>query len=204
VIQIKALGFDLGGVVLASEQEKFYGYAAVALGVPVDNMKSSVWKFQPELERGNIQIEQFWQNVTADLGVAYDLQLDVPLWRSHYVEDSIINSQVLKWCDDFRKRGYRVGLLSNTHEEHIQLNQNRGIFEHFDTCLFSSRIHTRKPETEAYQALWQALGVEQQQLVFVDDRPENVAAAKTLGIQAIEYTNNQELFDNFKQLGVLA
>lgn len=202
VSQIKAVGFDLGGVVLATEQDKFYGYCQTAFGVSKDKIYQALNQHQPSLERGDIKIEEFWQKVTQELGVQYNHNRDIDLWTKHYIGDSPINQGLLDLSDQLRREGYRTGLLSNTHEEHIRLNEDRGIFEHFDITLLSSRMGTRKPETEAFQALWQGLEVDQRQLAFIDDNLENIAAAISLGIHAIKYTNNKEVIEELKTLDI--
>lgn len=199
---IKAIAFDLGGVVLASEQEQFYRHAQAAFGLPLTKIKEVMWRHQPDLERGDLTISQFWQAVMSDLGQPYDAAKDDHLWSDHYVEDSIINEGILRLIDQIRDQGIKVVLLSNTHAEHVDLNRHRHIFEHFDVCFFSNEMRARKPEAKAYKYVLNKLGIEPVELVFFDDRPENVDGAKDLGIQAFKYHDSDHVISELKELGL--
>ncbi|MEV6954189.1 HAD-IA family hydrolase [Streptomyces sp. NPDC051183] len=54
--------------------------------------------------------------------------------------------------------------------------------KHFQVRAFSCRIGHAKPEPGAYECL-HALGLEPGRILFVDDRPENIDAARSLGLQ---------------------
>ena len=70
----------------------------------------------------------------------------------------------------------------------------------FKQVFLSWQLGTVKPEPAAYQAVRTKLEVEGSRLFFVDDSPENVAAARALGWQAEVFTDVASLE---QQLGVL-
>jgi len=60
----------------------------------------------------------------------------------------------------------------------------------------------RKPDRRIYQIALDVLQRDPEEAVFVDDRPENVAAAASLGIHAIRYQGSEQLANELVRLGV--
>ena len=54
-----------------------------------------------------------------------------------------------------------------------------------DLMVFSAEEGVAKPDPEIYRRTLDRLGVSPAEAVFIDDRPENVAAAQSLGIHAL-------------------
>jgi len=50
-----------------------------------------------------------------------------------------------------------------------------------------------KKQSESYIALAERFGVKPEEIVFVDDKTANVAAAKRAGVHAIQFTANKDL-----------
>lgn len=86
-----------------------------------------------------------------------------------------------------RRAGYRLHALSNYPGEGIAFLYRRFAFmREFDTVVLSGLIGAQKPATEVYEYLLERIGT--RHCVFLDDRSENVAAARACGIRAIQYT----------------
>ena len=89
-----------------------------------------------------------------------------------------------------RRRGYRLGLVSNTPwgtPEYLWENQLRrfGLAPYFDVCLFSSVVGFRKPDTRILQTALARLGVEAPRALFVGDNPDaDIPGARRLGMRA--------------------
>jgi putative hydrolase of the HAD superfamily len=60
-----------------------------------------------------------------------------------------------------------------------------GYFEHL---VFSCELKSAKPDPECFQAALAVLGAEAAQVIFLDDRPGNVAAAAALGMVSFQFT----------------
>lgn len=200
--KIKGIGFDLGGVVMASAVPHFFNYSEQAFGVSHQEFLEAFYKFQPALERGEITTENFWKAIAKDLGKPYNADKDLHLWTTHFIEDSPIRKEMLALADRLKANGYRVGMLSNTTTQHVAINTTREIFSHFDVALMSNEIHLRKPEPESYHELAQRLGLKTEELVFVDDLDENVAGADAVGMHGIKYEGYAPLVKQLRMLGV--
>ncbi|MFU8781121.1 MAG: HAD family hydrolase [Kiritimatiellia bacterium] len=85
------------------------------------------------------------------------------------------------------RKSYRLGCLSNTNPLHIEALRQRG--PHLDLlhdCFMSHEIGYMKPDPEAYDAVLEVWQIRPNQILFIDDRPENVEAAAKAGMQAFE------------------
>lgn len=87
---------------------------------------------------------------------------------------------------ELRAVGLRLAVLTNFELPSIArtLRHARLNPAWFDVLLSSASIGASKPDPRAYQAVTEALGLPPEACAFVDDRPENVAAAAALGMRA--------------------
>ena len=81
--------------------------------------------------------------------------------------------------------GYAVGMLSNNVPvlcDRVRDDPRAARIERF---VFSNEIGVRKPDPAAFMALAESLLLPTHEIVFVDDAPRNVDAARALGFQAL-------------------
>jgi putative hydrolase of the HAD superfamily len=81
---------------------------------------------------------------------------------------------------------YHLGCLSNTNPLHIEALRERG--PHLGLlhdCFFSHETGYVKPNAEAYEHVLAAWQVAPARILFLDDRAENVDAARKIGMRAI-------------------
>lgn len=99
---------------------------------------------------------------------------------------------------------YLVGSLNNEARE---LNEYRfkafGLRDYFDVALTSCYIGLRKPDPAMYQRAIDIVGGPPERILFIDDRPENVAAAKAVGVHAIRFTGADALRFELSKLGAM-
>lgn len=91
------------------------------------------------------------------------------------------------------KQYIRVGLLSNSDGQFTNLLRDCGIYEPFDPCLLSSEIGALKPDLKAYKLLLAELSLSGEEVIFIDDKLENVEAAKELGLDGILFESSHQI-----------
>ena len=84
-------------------------------------------------------------------------------------------------------------LLSNQLPLHAEIARSKGWFSYFKKVFLSYELGYRKPDAKAYLAVLKELGVKPEDAVFVDDKQENVDAARKLGIHVILYKGAVQL-----------
>lgn len=97
-------------------------------------------------------------------------------------------------------------VLATVNNESRAMNEFRlaefGLLDVFD-CFFSScYLGLRKPDRKIYQVALDVLQRDPEEVVFIDDRAENVAAASTLGIRGIRYEGSAKLAEDLARFGV--
>lgn len=141
-------------------------------------------------ERGQVLPEAFFKTLRKELrlqGLTFDRF--APLWNHIFTEkpDTVA---VLR-----RLRGrYRLAMLSNVnvmHWEHIL--EKHAFMKWFDHPVASYAVGCRKPDDEIYRITLQSAGVSPQRALFIDDVAAHIAAARSIGIQAHQFINAQQL-----------
>lgn len=77
--------------------------------------------------------------------------------------------------------GFGVYILSNIPEDcYLYLKEN-GLFRDIDGGIFSYQERKIKPDFAIYKALLQKYELDASECLFIDDKAENIEAARTLG-----------------------
>lgn len=106
----------------------------------------------------------------------------------------------LKWIEALsRKREYRLFLLSNTNDLHIeQVIKNMGAvrFARFQQCFeefyLSQKMKMRKPDLEIFDFVLKENDLKPAETLFIDDTLVNTMGAASLGIQTWHLHAGQE------------
>jgi putative hydrolase of the HAD superfamily len=136
--------------------------------------------------------------ILAEAGLAEgDLRREAALaayqefWEPHTFTDK----QVRPLWEGLRKRGVRVGVLSNTiwpREYHRVVFERDGVLDLIDADIYSSELDWTKPHPEAFRAAAVALGVDPSETVYVGDRPfEDIHGSQLAGMRAIWVPHSQ-------------
>jgi glucose-1-phosphatase len=85
-----------------------------------------------------------------------------------------------------RERGFKTFIFSNTNDlaiEHIR--RNFPFFQNFDGYIYSYEVGAMKPDAKIYEGLEKLAGRRGAEIVYLDDRPENVAGGAARSWRAI-------------------
>jgi FMN phosphatase YigB (HAD superfamily) len=102
-----------------------------------------------------------------------------------------------------RQQGLRCYAFSNTNElaaEHIK--RTFRFYDNFDGYILSYQQHVMKPDARIYEALERLAGKRGEAIVYLDDRPENVAAGAARGWHAILHESPEKSCEALRQLGL--
>lgn len=199
---IKAIGFDIGGVILPYSVPQQKKFIADSIGVELEDVLIAYRKFLPLLEIAVLDTEEFWANLIEETGSKADPKETVHIWTDHYIRENPVIPKVIHLVDQLRKAGYRTAILSNTDAAHGVINLHRHIFEHFDEVLLSYQVGVRKPDSAAFRLLANRLDVELDEMVFVDDLQLNVDAANDIGANAVHFETYEALVPELIKLGM--
>ena len=103
-----------------------------------------------------------------------------------------------------RRQGIPTYIFSNTNDlamEHIR--RNFPFFANFDGYILSYEIRSMKPDARIYEALEAMAGKRGAEILYLDDRAENVAAGAARGWHVILQTDPAKSRAVIEQLGLL-
>jgi putative hydrolase of the HAD superfamily len=189
---IKALVFDCGGVVLRDRDASYYSRWEDRLGMAHGSLRQQLYEgpLWAQAETGKLSEKAFWRAAGSELGLSSHESdaLASDAWASWGVDPI-----VLQLVERARSR-FRVAMLSNATEVLEQkLDSTFGIADRFDPIINSARVGIAKPDAAIYQELFRQMRLEPGEIVFVDDRADNVAAAARLGMHVIWFVHPNEL-----------
>lgn len=198
---VKAIIFDIGGVVQSSDREQLYQELAGYVGVSVEEIREEFPRLVDPLGRGLITEKQFYQSLLGEFGK----QKDIPP-HSLFLEGQKTvhtNSDILNLITTLREKGYKIVALSNTIAVYTDNSRSKGFYDPFDLVILSHEVGMRKPEKEIYELTLQKLGILPKETVFIDDSLENIKGAEAVGIHGIHFTGDmQTLLRGLHSLGV--
>lgn len=188
---IKAIIFDLGGVVL---DMKPLLKTAADLFQPRD--ETEFWR-EINLEaiplcKGEITVLEFWKKVAKrhKKEIPDDILKDI--WVKDYRESISINKKVQRLVESLKK-SYKMGMISNTIPEHASINRRMGAFDVYDVVILSNEVKLTKDEKEIFLLAAEQLKVLPEECIFVDDVEKFVNVANSIGMKAILYKNPSQL-----------
>ncbi len=105
---------------------------------------------------------------------------------------------------ELRQRGHKTYILSNTNDLAIELvRRDFPFFKNFDGYIFSYEVGAMKPQPEIYAAMEKMCGRRGTDLIYLDDRAENIAAGAARGWRAILHESPEKTLAALTTFGVL-
>ena len=193
---LRAVLFDLGGVILTSPFEEFARYEARA-GLPAGTVRrinstdphTNAWA---RLERNESTLSEFVDEFQAE-GAALGLVVDG--WAVLECLRGQVRPQMraaVERCSET----FVTGLLTNNfvswadaHGDAAPDVELAGLLARFDVVVESSVVGVRKPEPRFYELALEQLGVAATDAVFLDDLGVNLKPARAMGMHTIKVTD---------------
>lgn len=182
--------FDLGNVIVDIDFNRVLGVWSDLSRVPLSTLQS---RFQMgesfhQHERGEISDEEFAQRMSDELGLSLSYEQFAAGWQAVFVG---VRPEVIAIMHKLRQQGERVVILSNTNRLHCQFwpSQYPEVNAAADKVYLSQEMGLRKPDPAIYQRLLNEEESSAEEAVFFDDNPDNIEAARKLGIHSLLITD---------------
>lgn len=195
---IRAVLFDFGLVLSGPPDPVAMRRIETILNVTHSELSAAYWRHRDDYDLGVLDGVSFWKTVGAELGhppneieLAQLLEADVELWTQP-------NQPMIDWAAAVQRAGIATGILSNMGDA-----METGIVARFPWiagfrhCTFSHSLGIAKPDERIYRHAIAAVGEPAAATLFIDDRVENVDAARAVGLQAIQYTSHEDFLREF-------
>jgi FMN phosphatase YigB (HAD superfamily) len=205
----KNLIFDLGDVIIHIDyqvtMQEFQKLAVVDFTEIITSANQQ--RLFDLFEKGAITAAQFRDAIRKFLKPGTtDEEID-RAWNSILIDYPEAKFALLKNL----KQHYRTYALSNTNEIHLaSLNKaaqtlfgERDLAGFFHNAYYSNLMGHRKPDKEIYELIITKENLVPAETFFIDDREENVEAAKKFGLQAYQLKNRGNLFALLTELEII-
>ena len=198
---IRTIIFDLGKVIVPFDFKRGYDRLAPLCSLaPVEiPEKLRTCDLVTRFETGQIEPRDFVREISGVLGLRADYDEFCDIWSCVFLPETLIP-------DDFVARlgeRYRLVLLSNTNPIHFEMiERSYPILRHFDACVVSYRVGAMKPSPEIYAEAIRQAQCRAEECFFTDDIPAYVEAAKTAGIDAVQFRDSAQIQSELRARGV--
>ncbi|MBX7067561.1 MAG: HAD family phosphatase [Parachlamydiales bacterium] len=197
-----AVVFDFGGV-LTHEPNKA---AIVQFLQDTFALNSEEFEQVNLLKRQAVKMgktdEEFW------LKYAEENEIQLPEnWAKSFktvMKDNLgANPRMFELVSQIKETNTQVALFSNIDQRLANLIREFGFYDPFDPCILSCEIMCKKPDPEAYAILIERIGLPPEQIIFIDDKLENIEAARALGIDGIHFQSVDQIKAELSQRKVV-
>jgi len=196
---IRAIIWDLGGVILRTEDRTPRLRLARRFGMTYDELDRLVFESQSSqlATVGLIDETGHWESVSKTLNIPGE---EISTFQASFFDGDRIDTKLLDTIRSFRPR-YRTGLLSNAWSDLRKYIENKwNISEVFDDIIISAEVGLAKPDQRIYQLAIDRLGVTAEEAVFIDDVLGNVEGARAAGLSAIKFLNPPQVQEDLEKL----
>ena len=199
---IDAVLFDFGLVLSGPPNPAAWARMRAVTSLEEEALHREYWAHRHAYDRGTHTAAAYWQLVATGNDLSFSpaqvadlIAADIDLWTD-------LNVPMVEWAQELQRAGVRTGILSNIGDAMaVGLLEKFDWLGAFDHCTWSHELQLAKPELAIYEHAIQGLDIDPAKILFVDDRAENIAAARESGMQAIQYADHARFVDEMYARG---
>jgi putative hydrolase of the HAD superfamily len=204
--QIKNIIFDLGGVIINLDILKTISEFNKLSNQPFESIYNQLQQTPvfDLFDKGQITEKDFFAELKKALQDEVTDEKLLSAWNAMLLDFPKHRLELLNKL----KPNYRLFLLSNTNESHVLEFEKILFASHgyknlepfFEKVYYSCRMNQRKPNADIFESVLNANNLIAEETLFIDDSPQHVEGALTLGIKAMLLEKNNEVEDLLKEL----
>lgn len=195
---IRAVFFDLGGVLLRTEFQSPRERLAEEVGLTYEELVKIVFesKSSQEASIGKISEDEHWKFVARALH--RPLKEREAIQKEFFAGD-IIDRELIAFIRSLRPR-YGTGLISNAWDGLRSYMEREQLADAFDVLTISAEVGVMKPGATIFEHAFEQLEVKPREAVFIDDFAENIAGCEAVGMHGILFKSTEQTLKDLKKL----
>src|SRR5512138_737168 len=180
-MSIKAVFFDLGGVILRTEFQAPRQQLADQLGMDYDDLNRIVFDSETGIRAtiGEISSEEHWAFVLQRMKRPAS---ELAAIRDEFFAGDIVDRTLLEYIRSLRGK-YKTGLISNAWSDLRDFIVREKFDDAFDKLIISAEVGAAKPKPKIFQIALKQFGVSPKEAVFVDDFKINIEGCEKVGMK---------------------
>lgn len=201
-MKLRAVIFDYGLVLSGPAEPSARARLLAITCLPPEIFDAHYWKYRLDYDRGTLNGRTYWHAIARDTGLTLKpeeidalIEQDILLWAT-------VNPVMLNWLVRVQASGLKTAILSNMGEDLLgYMRRHFAWLDSFHHLTWSCELNMIKPEAAIYRHTLERLKVKPEEALFLDDKIENVEAARQAGIHAIQFRDAATLQDQLAQHG---
>lgn len=175
--------FDIGGVLM--RWQGMMEAIAVKYGKEKTVIEEAYWKYDDLACRGQMTTQRAWELMCKDL----DLQHAAALDFVSFCFETFSPIETMHVLARKAAKRYPIGLLTNIHPGAVDGFLRKKFIPDlpYTAIVESCDVGYVKPEREMYEIAREKAGVPHENIFFVDDFPQNVIGARSLGWHSVQF-----------------
>jgi putative hydrolase of the HAD superfamily len=196
---IKAIIFDLGGVVFRDGTK----YAIQEMKEKLqfsEKLGNELLLGEPasDFRKGLLTPEQFWKYVQTKIPPQIKANKIRSIWYTNYVAFPGSFELIKELSSKFK-----LGIISGNIKEKVEyLDEKYNFRKYFDVEVYSFDLQTTKPDRLMWEKALELLNLDAEECIYVDDNPESVDTANSLGFKAILFKDASQVRKELADLNV--
>lgn len=195
---IRAVFFDLGGVIVRTEYQAPRQHLAERFGMDYEDIDKIVFGSGTAARAsvGEIDEEEHWRNVMKILKLPAG---DYERVRDEFFAGDVIDHEILNFLRSIKPK-YKTGLISNAWSglrDYIVREKFDDAFHHM---VISAEVRVAKPDPKIFHIALEQVQVQAKEAVFVDDVLENIEACEKVGMRGIHFKDADQAIEELKEL----
>jgi glucose-1-phosphatase len=193
---IHGIFFDLGNVLVGVDSARFAEKMHVLTGLDHGQLRTIFGGgLVSDYECGRMDDEQFLAALCAKARVNITREDFDSVWNCMFPETPLLPDELLK---DLSLR-YPLWAISNTNRMHFEFIRERYRFlEYFKGWSLSYEVGAAKPDPAIFTHALQKTGIAPANALFIDDQWINVEAARSLGIDAVQFLDSKRAIEELR------
>ncbi len=201
-MQLRAVIFDYGEVLSKPANQSIYKQLVEISGLPEDLFQKYYWAYRLDYDAAILNGRTYWQKIAEDAGAEFTqeqieqlIERDARMWMD-------INEPMLAWAIEIKRAGLLTAILSNMGEDVLRaMRQSFAWLAQFDALIWSCELGIVKPDPAIYLNAIERLRVKPEEALFIDNLEVNVVGAEAAGLNAVLFTNIEQLSRDLRQRG---
>ena len=156
---------------------------------PESEFRAAYWAPRHDYDRGFLTGPAYWRTAghyagrsLTDLQVSHLIDADNALWTQ-------VNQPMVDWALRLQHAKTPTGVLSNLGDSMTEgVVARQSWLAGFDHLVWSHSLRLAKPDPEIYRHAAEGFGYKPENILFIDDREDNVIGGIASGMQVIHYT----------------
>jgi len=198
---IELVAFDLGNVLCSVSEVPASEKLASLSNRPVDEVHEIVFgKARKALfETATMTFSEHAERAIATLDIPMTVEEFTKLYDSVLIPSHGMFPLVARIAEK-----HQIALVSNTSEPHwLTAKRFLPFSSQLNPVIVSYEVDAMKPDKAFYDALLSQVQIPAEQVLFIDDLPENIEAARKTGMNVHHFTGQPALESALAELGII-